>query len=817
MRIELASDLRVANVSVAKVVGTTEKRPDCPHRKHRSASRLFRGHSVVVALAAAALSLPFSGEVRAADDQPAARTLEEIVVTARRREERLQEVPTSVAVISSEEIQARGEANFDVIGQIVPNVHFESAGGTSGVESPVVFVRGMGQADFIIVEDPAVGLYLDGVFMGRMVGQASDLVDVERIEVLRGPQGTLFGRNTIGGAINIVSKKPDDVFGASIKLAVGEDGLMEARGTLNVPLGDDWGARLSAFGREMDGYVDALQYDGYELGSEDVWGTRLMISGMAGEQLSVDFSFDYAKDESTPGAIVPLNGIGVWDGQQKEGPGQPGAFGNFWNVFYSGDPASCTSPAGQASNPACYGSVWNAGQYESNSVFTDLEGNPIEADQDIEVWGANLTLGMDFEAVSVKSITSYREFDIFLFNDLDFSPHIVFANTHPEYSQEQFSQELQLTGAGMDGRLNYVVGAYYFEEEGVEDIFNQIAHVPAISGGPPANFFQNLARNIDNESWALYGQLTFDITDILHLTVGTRYTESEKDFEMITERVTATTVQPGLLKTKEHTPMASLSYDLNERSMAYFTYSEGYRDGGFPARFTGVVPIPLPNYEPEFVENYELGYKTTLFGGRLRANVAAFLMDYSDMQISATSLLPGVGDNTTKFNLGDANYKGFEIELTALVTENFMLGINVGHLDDEIDSLVGGGLVSSGVVVTEDHDLPFSPAWTLAITAAYDFDLPNGAVLTLRGDYSTKDDYYTRTENTVESFTDDYELMNASFVYRSRDEKWSLGVRARNLTDEFFFESRTTFSAFQMGFGKPVRPRTVSAFFTYDL
>ena len=784
--------------------------------------------TLVVVCAGVAVGIPPS--VRAAEE-PGARMLEEIIVTARRREESLQDVPSSVTVISSDEILALGEANFDVIGRIVPNVHFESAGGTSGVKSPVVFVRGMGQADFIIVEDPAVGLYLDGVFMGRMVGQASDLVDVERIEVMRGPQGTLFGRNTIGGAINIVSKKPDDEFGASIKVAAGEDGHWEARGTVNVPLGEDWGARLSAFTREMDGYVEALQYDGYDLGSEDIWGTRVMISGTIGDTLSIDFSFDYSKDESTPGAIVPLNGIGVWDGELQEGPGQPGTFGNFWNVFYSGDPASCTSAAGQASNPACYGSVWNAdGRYETNSVFTDFNGSPVKADQDIEIWGVNLTAELDFEAVSLKSITSYREYDIFLFNDLDFSPHIIFGNTHPEYSQEQFSQELQLTGTAMDSRLSYVVGAYYFKEDGVEDIFNQIAHVPAISGGPPANFFQNLARNIDNESWALFAQATFDITEDLHLTVGTRYTESEKDFEMITERVPApcappgvpgpefcTTVQQGLLKTEEHTPMASISYDVNENAMVYFTYSEGYRDGGFPARFTGTVPIPLPNYEPEFVENYEVGVKTTLLDGRLRANASAFLMDYTDMQISATAGIPGVGDNTTKFNLGDAQYKGFEVELTALVTDNLMVGVNLGLLDDEIKSLVGGELVSSGITITEDFDLPFSPSWTLAITVAYDFQLPNGATLTLRGDYSAKDDYYTRTENTDEAFTDDYEIVNASLTYRSPDEKWSLGVRARNLTDEFYFESRTTFSAFDMGFGQPIRPRTVSGFFTYDL
>ncbi len=263
--------------------------------------------------------------------------------------------------------------------------------------------------------------------------------------------------------------------------------------------------------------------------------------------------------------------------------------------------------------------------------------------------------------------------------------------------------------------------------------------------------------------------------------------------------------------------MASISYDVNENTMVYFTYSEGYRDGGFPARFTGVVPIPLPNYEPEFVENYEVGVKTTLLDGRLRANASAFLMDYTDMQISATSNLPGVGDNTTKFNLGDAQYKGFEVELTALVTDNLMVGVNLGLLDDEIKSLVGGELISSGITITEDFDLPFSPSWTLAITVAYDFQLPNGATLTLRGDYSAKDDYYTRTENTDEAFTDDYEIVNASLTYRSPDEKWSLGVRARNLTDEFYFESRTTFSAFQMGFGQPIRPRTVSGFFTYDL
>ena len=746
-----------------------------------------------------------------------AKMLEEIIVTARKREESLQNVPTSVSVLSSEELDARGAASIDAVGQIAPNVHFENAQPTSGIKSPTVFIRGMGQADFIIVEDPAVGIYLDGVFTGRMVGNAFDLVDVERIEVLRGPQGTLFGRNTIGGAVNVVSKKPGTEFDASFRLAVGEEGHEEARVTINVPLGEQFGGRLTAFSRERDGYVKAQQYDDYELGSEDVWGLRLQLGGAISENLSVDFAYDYSKDTSTPGAAVPLAGIGFFNGQQAAGPGAPGAFGNFWNVFWSGDPGSCTTPTGQATNPACYGPVHNTGDdYASNSVFTDFDGNPVQANQDIEVLGANLTIDWTVGNLNIKSITSYREFDIFLFNDLDYSPHIVFANTHPEYSQEQFSQEFQITGLAMEDRLHYVVGLYYFEEEGLEDIFNQIAHVPFLGVTPPNFFFQNLARRIDNESKAVYAQLTYDITDRWHATIGSRWTESDKTFVMDTERPLSFSQQFGDLSESETTPMFSLSWDANDSSMAYFTYSEGYRDGGYPARFTGAVPNPLPTYDPEYVKNYEFGYKTTFANGRARANLALFQMDYEDMQISATSNLPGIGDNTSKANLGSATISGFELELTALIGDNLRLGLNLGVLDDEIDSFKGT-LVSSGITLSKSNDLPFTPDYTVSLTAAYDIPLENGAGITLRADYSMKDDYYSRTENIPEVLEKDHKTLNVSARYFSPDDKWEAGVIIRNATDEFYFQSRSIFSAFSMGFGQPVRPRSTSVFLKYKL
>lgn len=757
------------------------------------------------------MSVPIIGQA-----EESARMLEEIVVTARKREERLQDVPTSVSVLSSEVLDAMGATSIDVVGQIVPNVHFENAQPTSGIKSPTVYMRGMGQADFIIVEDPAVGIYLDGVFTGRMVGNAFDLIDVERIEVLRGPQGTLFGRNTIGGAVNIVSKKPSGEFESTFKLAMGQDGHQEAKVTVNVPLGNAFGGRLTAFSRERDGYVKALQYNNYDLGSEDVWGIRAQIGGELSDAVSIDFSFDYSEDNSTPGAAVPLAGIGMFNGNQTAGAGSPGVFGNFWNVFWSGDPATCTSADGQASNPACYGPYWNAGRYANNSVFTDFDGNLVKANQDIKVLGANLTINWSIGDAEVKSITSYREFDIFLFNDLDYSPHIVFANMHPEYSQEQLSQEFQITGNAMDDRLHYVIGLYYFREEGVEDIFNQIAHVPFLGVTPPNYWFQDLARHIDNDSKAIYTQLTYDLSDHLHLTLGTRYTISDKTFVMDTERATSISQQSGSLSVKENTPMMSISWDAANNTMAYFTYSEGFRDGGYPARFTGAVPDPLPNYDPEFVKNYELGFKTTFSNGRARANIAFFRMDYEDMQISATSNTPGVGDNTSKANLGAATISGTEIELTTLMSDNFMLGLNIGFLRDEIDSFKGT-LVSSGITLSKDNDLPFTPDYTLALTAAYDMPLDSGAVLTLRADYSLKDDYYSRTENIPEVLEDNHKTMNISARYRSADDKWEGGIIIRNATDEFYFQSRSIFSAFAMGFGQPVRPRHASVFFRYQM
>ncbi len=771
------------------------------------------GGTAAFVLAGLAAGLLESRPVSAAEEESAL-VHEEVIVTARRREESLQTVPVAVSVLTGEELVEQGGMKIDAIGKLVPNVHFEAAGGTSGVKSPIVFIRGMGQNDFIPVEDPAVGIYLDGVYMGRNIGSVFDLVDIERVEVLRGPQGTLFGRNTIGGAINIITKKPGDEFGGSLKVAGGDEGYLEAQGSVNLPLGDRAAARLSGFVRERDGYVQALQHDDLELGSDDIWGLRGSLRAELTDSFSLDIALDYSKAEETPGAISPIAGIGGFDGEVITllPPAQLFAF--FYNRDYSGDAASCLTGAGQAANTACYGPVWNTDDpYKINSSYVDNTGTQIDPEQSVEVWGGNVTATWQIGSVELKSITSYREFDIGFFNDLDFSPYILFANNHDEYTQEQWSQELQLSGTAMSDRMDYLLGFYYFDEEGHEAIFNQISFAPPLAA-PPDFFFQYLDRFIDNDSWAVFGQVNFDLTETLTLTVGGRYTESNKDFALITERrVGPISDQGGKLTTEEFTPLVSLAWQVQEDVMVYATWSEGYRDGSYAARFTGAVPDPLPNYDPEYVNNYEIGVKTTLLDGRMRLNATAFLMDYEDMQINASS--DEVTTSSTKANLGDATISGVELEISALVTENLTLGLNLGILDDDIDSLKGT-LISNTVVIDETSDLPNTPNWTLSLMAKYEIPLNNGSRLAFRADYVAKDDYYSRAENIPELLIDNYENLNVSGTFISPGGDWEVGVGVRNATDEFYYQSATPFATFGLSFGQPVRPRTWYGSLTYN-
>jgi iron complex outermembrane receptor protein len=769
----------------------------------RKSFRKFAAASVVVC-AGAVIGIPpaYTAE------------LEEIIVTARKLEESLQDSPVAVSVATGELLESMGGGDLSIVGKMAPNVQFETGQPTSGIRAPTVYIRGMGQDDFIIVEDGAVGVYLDGVYVGRTIGSVFDLVDVERVEVLRGPQGTLFGRNTIGGAVNLVSKAPStEAMEGNLKVGFGEDGYQIIQGVFNLPLGETAAARFSAFTREQDGYLEALQYDSFDLGEEDVWGFRAALRYEPNDVFSADLALDYSKDRSSPNAVAPIDFLTL-DGS----PRPTNQFGTWWSVFHSGNPGGCTDPAVAAVNTDCYGAVWDPGdEYATNSVFKDNEGSPIEPEQQLDTLGVHLNLSFDLGWAELKSITAYREFEAKIFNDVDFTPHLIFHNNHDDYDQDQFSQELQLSGTALDDRLDFLFGLFYFEESGVEDIFNQLAF-PLASG--PDFFFQQVTRFVDNDSQAVFTQISYRFTDYLQLTGGLRYSESTKEFNLVQPNILGAMVDnTGKLQIEEWTPMITLSWDINDDIMAYGTYSEGFRDGGFPARFVGVVPQPLPFYDPEFVENFELGVKMMLAENRVRLNIAAFQMDYDDIQVTASLEFPGgnvVGASTSKDNLGKATVKGLEAELTAAITDNLVINASLGILDDKIKDVVGGSLLSGSFRITEDNDLPMTPDFNGSIGGEYTHQLGNGAQVVVRADYAFKDDYHTRIENIVETEEKNYQTLSASVRYISPERRWEAGVWGRNITDEVYYKARRIFESLGTTFGTPVRPRTIYASLQYN-
>jgi len=730
--------------------------------------------------------------------------LEEVIVTARKIEENLQDTPISVTALSGDALEDRGALNIIDAANIAPNVALGDSAGFSGSSSaPTVFIRGIGQADFLIVNDPAVGIYLDGIYVARSIGGLVDLVDLERAEILRGPQGTLFGRNTIGGAVNLISKKPDNTFNARISGTVGEDDHYEGRLAVNAPVSDQVFARFAALYRKRNGYVDAAQYDSLKLGEDDSLTVRGQLRFLPTNDLTIDVSADYTRERESPAPVIARNIGDNMRGNTVSGEGE------IFNTN-TGDP-TCLTTAGQNTNPACYGPVHLAGNFVSNSVWTDEFGNRITPENELDLWGVSATVEWDSAAGVFKSITAYREFDSVFFNDLDFSPHTVFHNINNPFDHEQFSQELQHTNSWFNDRLTTVVGLYYFEEEGIETV--------RIARANSALDLDGNSRVIDNNSRSAYAQATFDITERLHLTGGIRYTNDTKIFTASIDFRNRADFGPtsGRQKIVEYSKLLTLGFDITDNHYAYFTFSDGFRDGGFPARFTGGLPDPLPSFDPEFVDSYEIGLKNTFFDKRLRANLSAFHTVYDDLQVTATAPLSGE-INTTTDNLANVTLTGVELELDAVIAENFKIDLTLGWLDDEIKELEGGALLSAGFTTTTDSDLPYTPKWNWNLGAIYSIPLTEtslGGELLARIDWRFVDKQVFRIENNPDAFEDSYHVLNASLKYTPPDNKWELVAGVRNLTDAEYATTATFSNIPRSPSANINRPRTVYGTFRY--
>lgn len=726
-------------------------------------------------------------------------TLEEVVVTARKREENLQSTPIAVSAFTEKELEYRQIDSTDKLSDVTPNLTFDSAAPSSGSSSAAsIFIRGVGQTDFVPTTDPGVGLYIDGVYMARSVGNVLDFLDVERIEILRGPQGTLFGRNTIGGAVAIYSKRPEEGVSGSIQAQIGDDDMRYLTGKVNMPVSEELLTNFAFSSRTRDGYVKRI-FDGIDLGDEDSLAFKGSLLWNPNDNYEL-----YATADSTK---IRENGAPIVSG----GLNDASTFAIFGNALL----ASCTgvtinpnfgsfgpptfpppgAGAGTGSPAGCYGPDSFAGEYKSEGTY------PVKSE--LDVWGVSTEMTWHVnDQFKIKSITAYREMDMESSRDADGTPANILA-TADFFEHEQFSQELQFSGALMDERLQWILGLYYFQEEG-SNLAPVTLAVGAIQSG----------GHYDNESKAAFFQSTYTVTDKLSLTLGVRKTEDTKRFtpdQFSLGDASATgffaNTWPnfaGLYIQSNGAPlgvgdrlatfaefeeefddtnvMLNLSYQWSNELMVYATYSEGYKSGGFDQRFTGFTAVPS-SFEPESVESYEIGLKSDLFDNHVRLNIALFHTDYEDLQIVIRE-----GFNPVTFNGGTASIDGAEIELTWVPTDRWYITTSLGFMDAEYDkldpSVSDGGINATPIGI--DNDLVNTPELSASIGIAYTLDLADWATLTPRVDWSYHDEQANDALNTPQIIQDSYDLLNVSMALETNDGKWEGMLAFRNITDEAY-------------------------------
>lgn len=744
--------------------------------------------------------------------------LEEIIVSARRIEEGLQDAPIAVTAISGTELENRGALDIVDFADIAPNVSLKTNGAVSGfAAAPRTSIRGIGQSDFVINTDPAVGMYADGVYLGRSIGSVLDLVDVERVEALRGPQGTLFGRNSTGGAINIISKKPEvggEAYG-NIAVSIGEEGYSLIRASANIPLGDASAIRLSALKRARDGFIPVLAYDNLSLGAEDVQGLKAAFRWQPSDTFTLDVDADLSEREDSAAPIIgvdfgdlsvgetgldnPSNGFStsLMARRFNREPGGPPIAPPVF-PYQSTDPLCGTDPAYRDSSSTCLGDFYSSSRDGSWHAWFDNDGNMVRAnDQSLETYGYSLRLSWDFEKITIKTISAWRGFDSSFTNGSP-APIYVATNDNVLFDQDQSSHEINLSG-DINDRISWLAGIFYMEEDGREIVEVRYPLVPPANSGTALPLVNIENRSIDNSSEAIYAQLSVGITETLELTLGARQTDENKYVF-----IEATTFPPsgpttseleGTADASESSFLANLSWDVSDNAMLYLQFSDGFRNGGFPARTpAGFTQFQQARYDEEFVESWEVGFKTTALDGRIRANIALFSSDYTDMQINATVFDPALGNNVgTIQNVGDSEISGLEVEGSWLANDNLRFDASIGYLSTELTRInaengqfilnVGNNLQKT-ITTASGVELPHAPELQVNMGANYSFFLGGGAEIRNRIDVFYESEQYSSIGNYAQGLIPSSTRVNYTGSYIPDNGNWEATIGIRNLTDE---------------------------------
>ncbi len=737
----------------------------------------------------------------------AAEMLGEVVVSARKREERLQDTPISITAFTAAELDLRSESNTGELVNFAPNVSY-TIGGANGGSASQLFIRGIGQADFAIGKEPGVATYVDGVYLSRSIGALLDIVDVERIEVLRGPQGTLFGRNAIGGALNITSTRPVDTVTGRAQVTIGRFNRLDGRGVLNLPLGPSAFLRLTAAHQQRDGIGQRLT-DGDDVGDIDSSSGRVQLRWLATETLEINLAADYTRrSEGTyPATLLtvqsPASGLAA-----------------LYNATVGG-------PAGLPFTPA----LITGDRYDSYT------GGPNVNDQTI--WGLATTVEARLGELQLRSITAWRELEASYSRETD-GYQLPLLDVINDDDQQQFSQELQLSHS-REG-LTWMAGLFWFNEDssGISDsrigggIFGFLQGLPgpvfplappppgtscaagttppgfpcAGGAGNPLNAALDNNRldliDQDTNSYAVFGELNLDVTDLVAMTIGGRYTREKKEFSLDSTRSQSGVKLLPLTSVEEtwsnFSPKGGVDLRWSEDLLTYFTVTQGFKAGGFNARARNGGE--LEPFDPETVLTYELGLKSQWFGKRLRANAAVFYNDYDDIQVVVVQADPNTGQIFNRVeNAGKARTSGFEIEVLTRIAGVLDLSAGVGYTDAKYTSVEAGAEFSTSSKFVQ------TPEWTWNVGALYTQSLGGGGQLLLRADYAHRTEYFNDAQNSLRIREPGYGLLNASITWQNAGESLGLRLFGTNLTDSeylMFGIDPTSGLGFSSGtFGRP--------------
>lgn len=681
--------------------------------------RLFSSVSFV-ALAALAASPALAQETpQSADDG-----IGDIVVTAQKRAENIQDVPIAISAVGSQYLESRGIDSIDKLGTIAPNVKIERAPASKTISQ--ISIRGSVTINPAITWEPAVGLYLDGVYIAKAQGSIFDVADLERVELLRGPQGTLYGRNALAGAVNLVTKKPSGEAGGSVDLTYGSFNELRVRGVLDLPQMGPFSVKLSGQYRKRDGLVDLVPDHpvvGGRTDSIDSGSFMVQVRAQLSDNVTADYTFDYSKARQDP------------------------PFSQLLRVNRNGDPRDIFDPA---SPGYAFGGAFFPLDLYTNPNRSTTAAIDAPAYERSRSYGHALTLTADLGAVTIKSITAYRDLDWADGLDLDGSPlPVAFTQRITDY--HAFSQELQLTGEAGDGRLNYVFGAFYFDEKA--ETLN-----PQTYFGGGVDLQSDYGSN--TEAFALYAQLDYKLTDSLKISLGGRYTHEKKDVRRyfrvnfdpangIFSPLVVADIAYGVIPDATYnnfSPAVTVAWEANPNVNFYARFAQGFKSGGFNGETnvfvapttacpSGATELCTP-YRPEKVDSYELGMKTRLADGRVIFNVAAFRSEHKDMQLSVFTASTGAASIVK--NAAAARIQGLEFETVLRPLDSLTINASLAILDPKYKSFIDGG-----IDVSANRAFPHAPKTTAAI--GFDWQAAKGGwgKLNFYGDLSYVSSYYT--------------------------------------------------------------------------